>query len=64
MLVHVSALQCQEKTEQLSESMIVLVALWAVAIALEPFRMLLEQCVVHCALKFSVSGNFSELIGG
>jgi hypothetical protein len=51
------------KVKQLSEPTIVVIALRTVAVTLDPFRMLLEERVVHGALKLGVSGNFTETIG-
>ena len=57
------AFHCQGQAKQLCEMPIVVVALWAIAIALNPFRMLDEERIVHLALKLRVGWNFSDNIG-
>jgi hypothetical protein len=61
--VRVCALECQEKAKQLSEPTIVLVALWAIAIAFNPFRMLHEERVVHFALQRGIRRSFKRESG-
>jgi hypothetical protein len=60
----VGALEGQGEVEQLRKATIVVIALRTIAIPLNPFRMLIEKCVVHCALKFGMRRNISETIGG
>jgi hypothetical protein len=60
----VSAFHCEREAEQLCKATIVVVARWAVAIALDPFRMLDEERIVHLALKLRVSRNLSDDIRG
>ena len=54
---------CQEEAQQPSEPTIVLVALWGVAIAFHPFRMLLEERVVHFALERDIRRGFNRESG-
>jgi hypothetical protein len=58
--VRVCALECQEEAKQLSETTIVVVALWAIAIAFNPFRMLHEERVVHLALQRDIRRSFDH----
>lgn len=62
-LVRVCALECQEEAKQLSETTIVVVALWAVAIAFNPFRMLPEERVVHIALQRDIRRSLNRESG-
>jgi hypothetical protein len=57
------AFHCHRQAKQLCETPIVVVAPWAVAIALNPFRILDEERIVHLALKLGVSRNFNDDIG-
>ena len=57
------AFHCQGQAKQLCETPIVVVAPWTVAIALNPFRMLEEERIMHLALELRVSWNFSDDIG-
>jgi hypothetical protein len=52
--VQVSAVEYQRQAKQLSETTIVVVALWAVAIAFHPFRILRKERIVHFALQRDV----------
>ena len=61
--MRLSAFECQEQAQQSSEPTIVLVALWAVAIAFHPFRMLPEECVVHFALQRDIRRSFNRESG-
>ena len=54
----VGALPCEGKAEQLRETTIVIVACRALAITLDPFRMLNEKRVMHLALKRKKSRSF------
>ncbi len=47
----------------MSETTIVVVALWAIAIAIDPLGMLRQECVVHCALKVRVRRDFNRATG-
>ena len=63
MLAGLSALGRQEEAEQLCEATIVIVALWAIAIAFNPFRMLREKRVVHLALQRGIRRSFNRATG-
>ena len=58
--MRVRAFHYQGQAKQLCETPVVVVALWAAAIALNPFRILDEERIVHLALKLRVNRNFSE----
>jgi hypothetical protein len=62
-LAGLSALGRQEEAEQLCEATIVIVALWAIAIAFNPFRMLCEKRVVHPALQRGIRRSFNRATG-
>jgi hypothetical protein len=61
--VRVRALECEKQVQQAGEATIVIVALWAVAIAFHPFRMLPEERVVHFALEREVRRSFDRESG-
>jgi hypothetical protein len=56
-------LECEEEAKQLSETTIVVVALWAIAIAFNPFRMLRKKRVMHLALQRDIRRSFNRAIG-
>jgi hypothetical protein len=55
--------ECQEQAKQLSEPTIVLLALWAVAIAFNPFLMLHGERLVHFALQRDIRRRFNRETG-
>jgi hypothetical protein len=61
--LRVRALKYEEQAQQPSETAIVLVALWGIAIAFHPFRMLPEERVVHFALERDVRRSFNRETG-
>jgi hypothetical protein len=61
--VRVTAFRYQEEAKQLCETTIVVVALWAIAIAFNPFRMLREKRVVHLALQRDIRRSFNRPTG-
>jgi hypothetical protein len=59
-LARIGAFECQEQAQRPREPTIVLFALWAVAIAFNPFRMLPEERVVHFALQRDIRRSFNR----
>lgn len=63
MLVRVTAFEYQKEAKQRCETTIVVVALWAIAIAFNPFRMLHEKRGVYLALQRDIRRSLNRSAG-
>jgi hypothetical protein len=61
--VRVTAFEYQGEDKQLCETTIVVVALWAIAIAFNPFRMLRKKRFVHLALQRDIRRSSNRMTG-
>lgn len=61
--MHANGFDREGKMKQLRETRFVRITRWAIAIRLNPFRMLREERIVHLALKCDIRSRLSDEAG-